>query len=359
MRKTKKTKIAREGPNPDKSAYGFLKSLDVDSIQNAVRDAESIGAMPNFSLSRIEIHPTNDCNFSCSYCFRTKLGLQSEKAVSLPLKTIEGILKDVRENLPNENPLIIFSGLYSEPLMHPEIKEVIRKTGEHRFRFGIYTNGLLMDDELEDIVLEAASKTDAKKPSYISFNIGAALEHDRFETNLLFRIRRLCGKRAQYFGREILQVNAPILGISGKEDYDFLKPVIDNLKAIGVDNIRFSYPWRENESNANSKIFDDLKEKAPSVLLRTQGESGSYDSCYVTSMSLNIDPNGDCYSCTQCAIPSNRSVFSYGNVLENRVSEIWQSEEHVNFFRNFNPSKLCCVCCPGDEEFNRTCHDYK
>jgi len=100
------------------------------------------------NLSAIYFNPTDRCNLNCSYCYIPETMRREGEHMS-PARLIEalGILKGYFEkHLPRgTRPQIIFHG--AEPMLcRDAVFAGIGKYGDD-FRFGVQTNGTLLDDE--------------------------------------------------------------------------------------------------------------------------------------------------------------------------------------------------------------------
>jgi len=83
----------------------------------------------------IQISPTNVCNLNCSFC---SCG-DRDKKKSFTLKEIMQILDVCAER--GTKAMTITGG--GEPLMHPQINEIIKYAGEKNIEVGLVTNGTL------------------------------------------------------------------------------------------------------------------------------------------------------------------------------------------------------------------------
>lgn len=355
----------REGD--DKSAYGFVDLWDENSIEEAIKQARVKNNPPRFILSRIEIHPSGECNLNCKFCYGKKLA--PKKKENLSLEAIYKMFEDIRKDMPDEEPFIILSGLYSEPLTHPSIKEILKKLGDYKFRFALYSNGLLIDEEIINIVLESASKSKMPKPCYISFNISSALENKNFGA-ILKTIKKLDNKRKNY-EKHILDINAPIIVFPEQKNFNYLKKIISKLDKAGADNIRLSFPLtkRNGKQIKNYKqisdkeykrtiwVFEKLKKEFKKIKIRYIEKSGTCDKCFAMAMSLTVDSRGDIYPCPEVASLLYKRL-SYGNIVKEKISDVWRSEKHLEMFKSLNPKKEKCVCCPIDKKFNKLCREY-
>lgn len=350
----------KESAESDKS-YHYDKVWVVDTIKKTILKAEKEQNIPKFKLDKIEIHPSGLCNLNCSFCYGKNVAPKVRKMLS-PEIIEKKVLKDIRENLPEENPLIILAGMYSEPLMHPKINEIIRLFGKYKFRFGLYTNGLLINDTIIKSLIYSAKQT---KHCYVSFNITASLVTDNFYENLLPAIKKLVEENKKE--KSPLVINTPIMAIGGKCDYDTIHNVINELNKAKVDNIRLSFPWTptkdvkvydeeflsEKDYRGVVDTFKNVTEHFPNVKIRYPSMK-PYDRCFAMTHSIDISAEGDVYPCPQVCSPFFKR-FSMGSLLTHKFSEIWQSKAHNKLFDTLDPRKVNCICCPDDEEFNRLC----
>lgn len=344
----------------------FRGLWDIDSIKEAVTIAKKTQDIPRFGLDKVEIHPSGYCNLNCPFCYGLKLAPKSSERQNLPVGTMDSILENIRDEMPEEDPHIVFAGMYSEPLLHPEMKHVVAQLGKHRYRFGIYTNGLMMEKEFMKIVADSAKETEAKKPSYVSFNISASFVIDNFYQAVLPKIEEFA-KIIQNVDSPLL-INAPILAIGGETNYNLLYPVIRDLVTAGVDNVRLSFPWAPQEGGEVEmygflpredykravEVFQELEDTFPKVTIR-QPQMKPFDHCFVMSESLAISPEGDVYPCPEVCAPYFREKYSYGSVITHKVSQLWRGKRHIEVFKNLDPGEEKCICCPVDEDFNKLC----
>ncbi|MBI4685487.1 MAG: SPASM domain-containing protein [Nitrospirae bacterium] len=321
-------------------------------------------------MDKVEIHPSGQCQLRCPFCYG--LDLAPQHRTNLPVGIIEtNILRDLREapELKDEEPLIVFAGMYGEPLLYPDIRRAISIVGELQFRFGIYTNGLSLDDDLCHILVTSANKCKKTlKPIYISFNITASVITDRLYEDLLPKIEKLSKIRNKE--NSSLQINAPI-GIVKECCRDaVLRPMQDKLLDMGVDNIRYSFPWAPLDSSAiqdyqfieteeyrdTLAIIKQLERSDPKRVKKRMPNIRPFDHCFAMSMSIAISPEGDVFPCPEVCSPIFKNKgLSFGSIINQRLSQIWQSRKHMQTFQSFDPRTIKCVCCPVDFDFNTTC----
>ncbi len=95
--------------------------------------------------AKIYIEPTSRCNLSCRMCIRNSWqepqGTMSEATFARLMEGIEAL---------TEKPVIVFGG-FGEPLVHPKIREMVRRAKAVASRVELITNGILFT---EDVALE-------------------------------------------------------------------------------------------------------------------------------------------------------------------------------------------------------------
>jgi radical SAM protein with 4Fe4S-binding SPASM domain len=340
------------------TVYDFQNNWDKTSVSEAIKNSND--KLPPFVLSKIEIHPSGKCNQSCKICYGNRLA--PKKRENLSARYINSLLRDIKKNMPKENPLIILSGLYSEPLTNPQIKEILGDIGKYRFRSGLYTNGLLLDDEIMDILLKNSLNM-PHSPSFISFNVTSSLLSGDFE-RLVSIIKRLSGRRTS---KTNLQINAPILII--KPNYGYIKKITTKLIIAGVDVIRLSIPWPQftcerkqkgkiSQNQDYQKIYDLIerlqKDFPDKIKVRHNQPCKSFKHCYVMAMTSAISSEGDIYPCPETCSPFFKHL-SYGNIKKDKFSEVWHGIKHQEVFKILNSQNNCCKCCPVDAMFNEFC----
>lgn len=93
---------------------------------------------PDPSLRYLELQITTGCNLMCRHCY-----LGPSHVTELTLKTIRGILNEFQEM---QGLRLLITG--GEPLIHTKFKEINRLLPGYAFRKVLFTNGVLLSEEL-------------------------------------------------------------------------------------------------------------------------------------------------------------------------------------------------------------------
>jgi len=100
-------------------------------------------------LSKIYLEPTTRCNLRCRTCLRSSW---SEPEGTMPLATYRVLLEGLKTL--RRPPAISFWGI-GEPLLHPDIVEMVHRAETHGIETELVTNGTLLDRETADGLLTA------------------------------------------------------------------------------------------------------------------------------------------------------------------------------------------------------------
>ena len=125
----------------------------------------------------VTIESTAKCNLACPMCPRHIYTFDDENMDLDLFRKIVGDCKDYVE--------FVWPYGIGEPMIHPDIFEMIRITREAGIRSGMSTNATLLDDKRADMLLESGldylilAFDGATKESYEKYRVGADFERTR------------------------------------------------------------------------------------------------------------------------------------------------------------------------------------
>lgn len=267
-------------------------------------------------LKRAYIEITNVCNLNCSFCPGTKRSKRFMSAAEF-----RTIAEKIRPHTG-----YIYLHIMGEPLLHPELKEILDISGELGFRSNITTNGTLIGS-CRDILLNAP---DLRKVS-VSLH--------SFEGNSMTNLR------------------------------EYLDPVWDFCLSAGcITALRL---WNENGANEmNSLIHGYLSEKLGYDVLTAPYNANGYRlgrTIYLESAEKFDWPSPEsgradvtfCHGLSQqvgvlcdgtvvpCCLDSEGTV-NLGNLFEQSLDEILETERARAIIKGFaegRPSEELCRHC--------------
>lgn len=274
-------------------------------------------------MKKIYIEITNSCNLNCSFCLNT----QREKAF-MSIENFEQIIKKVKEYTN-----LVCLHVKGEPLLHPQLEDILWIIDRHNLKTNITTNGTLLKKNLSII-----KKSNAVRQ--INLSLHSCLENEN--TNV--------------------------------EEY--LNNIYECVKELENTNIIISYRlWNlkdisHNEKNeevinflAEKYELEDLKEQmALNEWIKLKDHIFINQDTMFTWPNLNseiINESGRCLalknqvailvdgSVVPCCIDSEGKIV-LGNIFENDLENILNSERALKiidgFEKNIISEELCKRC---------------
>jgi radical SAM protein with 4Fe4S-binding SPASM domain len=302
----------------------------------------------------MEIELTNRCNLACIQCLRSR-GLKPYKLGDIEVEHYKRILAQ----FPYVMNLCLNG--FGEPLMHPRFFDIVEYTRKERpwCKIGIYSNGMLIDEEkayrlMDCGVREVDISIDAAYPdTYHRVRRGGHLPvlHDNIRR--LVRIKEETRARFPMIGINFVMLN---------ENEGELVPFVEQAAAFGIDFINCityaAYDWgfrnrrtpesyrRELDAAANRMSELGVRCKSfPSDDLSWTDPTRPFGCGFFWGSSLRITYAGDVT--LGCCTPF-KETYSYGNVLQQPFSEIWNGERfqtNRKLAKGHTPPNEACRSC--------------
>ena len=336
-------------------AFGLLLRPKV--LANVRRFEQESKARPLTMTSAppsIEIELTNRCNLACVQCLRSR-GLKPYALGDLSFENYQRILAQF--------PYLTHVGLngFGEPLLHDRFFDVVAYTRRERpsCKITIYSNGLLIDADRATRLLDCGVKDlnisiDAATPlTYQRVRRGGRLEVVHNNIRRLMQVRRETRARFPRVGLNFVMLN---------ENEGELVPFVEQAADFGVDFINCisyaSYDWGFRNCRAPESYRRELDAAAarmaqlgvrcksfPSPDLSWTDSRHGFDCGFFWGTSVRVAFSGDVT--LGCCSPFKEN-YSYGNVLQQPFSEIWNN---TRFQRNralalhgTPPNAICASC---------------
>ena len=298
---------------------------------------------------------TDACNMSCLHC-----GSCASPKNKRFLDT--GLIKKVLDEVASEyNPyeiLVCFSG--GEPLLHPDIYDLIEYTAKKGFFCGITTNGTLINE------VNAKKLKDAGLRS-VSISIDGTREmHDWFRNQSGAFDRAMQGVKSLV---NIGGIYTQITTVIHKKTIDSLDDIYSEVvksgahswRPIGIDPIGRALDHEELllDGVDYKKLFGyitKMRESNGDIIEVTYGcshylgvpyEKEVRDFYYICSagiMNASILCNGDIYGCMDI---ERRDELIQGNIKNDSFVDVWKSKFQI--YRQ-NKAYLCADCSRCDDK---------
>ena len=336
------------------------------------------GELVKFPLQRIHIELTNVCNFDCTFCPKQEMTRHYEY---MDFDKVCSIIDEIAEY--NMAEKITFH-VMGEPFMHPRFFEILDYAAQLGVKTGITTNGTYLDED-QAIKLEKVTASQVnislQTPDEESYKTRKArrMKFDEYHNRILEFIGA-CLKQTKPPKIKVHFLNTSIKSEVPGEDWTVgTMSVINNTKELrktfrywANEVHKICPPLSSEEKSIVEKKIDKLStfkwnvvEIAPNIsfetyILNTWGNAFTESDAVVTSKigycsALNdhfaILCSGDL---TYCCVDYNGNTKA-GNVFENPITEIMNSQPVIDAVEGFNKLKVvhpyCQKCLGGSTWF--------
>ena len=266
--------------------------------------------------NKVYVEITNLCNMNCSFCHGHSRTIRqmSEEEFSVILK-----------KLKNHTEFIYYH-LMGEPLTHPLLPTFLKMARESGYKSIITTNGTLLENRGDELINSNLHKVNL---SLHSFENGSDADFENY-------IKQLAN-----FAKKSAEKGVIVVFRLWNKGFDNGKNdvAISHLKQIFTDN------WQENLRGIKikDKIFIEFGERFqwPDSNAEIKGTKFY---CYGLKDQFGILADG---TVVPCCLDSE-GVINLGNVFENDLDEILNSERATNIVNGFKCGKaaedLCQRC---------------
>ena len=301
---------------------------------------------------QVQIDPTNRCNHNCPLCWyhikHDGLNDRFNRNDQLDKKWLLTLL----DNLKDLGVKAVEYTGGGEPLLHPDIGEILRYTLKKGFELALVTNGTLYKEEYLDSLLQAKwvrVSMDAATPKTYAKTQGVA-ENEYYKA--IKCIKAISERKSE----TILGISYVINPMNYKEIYQGAKLAKD----LGVQNIRFSAAYTQKRE----KLFDGIREeivesckKAKELeddefkvfdlsedhLINLAEDKQDIHYCGYTHFCGVIGADRGLYSCCTLKYASRGYL---GQINEDAdFGAVWWGKKRIEFLRNLDPSVYCKAPC--------------
>jgi AdoMet-dependent heme synthase len=289
---------------------------------------------------------TRECNMKCSHCYINA----TDNKLSNELSTQEG--KYLMDQICQvSKPLLILSG--GEPLLRPDIYELIRYGSSKGLKMGLGSNGSLIDDKV-------AAKLKAAGIATVSISLDSHIsaQHDEFRGVAGSWEKAVNACKVLRKNNVLVQVNTTLT----QQNYNQIDDIMSLAEEIGVENFHlfFLVP-----TGRGAKLADISAQKYEDMITNTFAKVAKHrlnvrPSCAPQFMRIakgmgldmrqwvrgclaglyycRIYPNGDVTPCPYLPL-------KLGNIREKSFKEIWFDSDIFRALRNPNSLKGKCGAC--------------
>jgi len=289
---------------------------------------------------------TRKCNLKCPHCYinATTQELKNELTTEESKTLINQICEVSR-------PLLILSG--GEPLLRPDVYELVRYGASKGLKMGLGSNGSLIDATAAKRLKNAGIETVS-----ISLDSHIPEQHDEFRGVRGSWEKAVGAIKALQENGVLVQVNTTLT----QQNYDQIDDIMSLAENLGVENFHlfFLVPTGRGVKMADispakyenmikttfAKVAKHKLNVRPSCapqFMRIAKDMGLDMSrwirgCLAGLYYCRVYPNGDITPCPYLPI-------KLGNIREESFKEIWFNSDMFKTLRNFDALKGKCGIC--------------
>ncbi|MDD1730007.1 MAG: SynChlorMet cassette radical SAM/SPASM protein ScmF [Methanospirillum sp.] len=305
------------------------------------------------SLETLYFYLTGDCNMACRHCWIAPTFENSDRSqMGLPVDLLKKIITEAKE--------IGLSGVKltgGEPLIHPDIIQILRYVRDQKLVLTIESNGVAINPHIADLIKSCTDpfisiSIDGNRESHewmrgvqgsfdrVSQGVKTLVETGIHPQVIMAVAGRNKGKMAD------LAKYAESIGASSVK-YNFVTPTARGrvMEAEGSivtvqEQIELSQ-WVQNELQKELKI--PLMTNLPYAfrsLSSMYSPGGTCGRCGIFSI-LGVLSDG---TYALCGIGTSVPELCFGHASRNQIQEIWEKAEALNMIREHLPKDLKGIC---------------
>ena len=273
---------------------------------------------------KIYVEITNNCNLKCSFCskiYREKRYMTEEEFEKILIK-----IKDYTD--------YIYLHVKGEPLLHPDIIEIINLANKYNLKVNLTTNGTLFSKKAKDL-------GKCQNLNKINFSLHSENDKKDYLEDIFNNIKYLSRKTTVIYRLWTLENNK--LDDKSTKIVDKIKDYY-NLSPETVEKIK-----NEKNIKINSTVYVDKDNyfEWPNI---NNHKSCGY--CFALKTHIAILVDG---TVVPCCLDSD-GVINLGNIYDNSLEEIINSKKYQelqNSFQKRQPIELLCQSCTFKEKLNK------
>lgn len=324
------------------------------------------------SAPYVQIGPVSVCNFSCFFChthsnripkgefsdqrneeYYSKL-FRDRSGLVMPLPMFQALIEDLRKIGVRE---IDLSGI-GEPLLHPDIVEMVRYAHDHGIHCNITTNGALLSEAMAENLLQAGLSSITISVNSLdpqTYKTTHGVSSDEILQKLFATIGFLSEQKKRRVG---FRLNASFA--VSRLNLQELEQAAVFFSRHGFNAVYYR-PYIALQHAPELVLTDEEAAEASALLKRLTGSDQDFFAiwsqahrtksvalpCYVGYLFCFVNSNGDVFPCCGC-----KTVM--GSLGQQRFAEIWTGERYTAFRKNATrfyrrgstPVACDCAACP-------------
>ena len=273
---------------------------------------------------KIYIEITNDCNLNCSFCSKV-----NRKKGYMTIEEYKKILSKIKDYTN-----YIYLHVKGEPLLHPNIIQMIKLADKYNIKVNLTTNGTLFNKYAKEL-------GSCKNLNKINFSLHSENKKENYLEEIFNNIKHFSPKTTIVYRLWTLENN-----VLDKKSTEIVNKINEyyNLSPETVEKIK-----NEKNIKINSTIYVDKDNyfEWPNI---NNHKSCGY--CFALKTHIAILVDG---TIVPCCLDSD-GIINLGNIYDNSLEEIINSKKYQELQKSFQkrqPIELLCQSCTFKEKLNK------
>jgi len=268
-------------------------------------------------FKKIYIEITNICNLKCKFCPET-----SRKKEYINLKDFEEVIKKIYEHTN-----LVCLHVKGEPLLHPDLEEILKILEKYNLQANITTNGTLVKEKLR--ILKSS-----KSVRQINFSIHSIMQNERLDKKYLQDIFESVEELNNII------VSYRLWNLESIKENDVNNGIIKELeKYYNIEKLKQKLMKHEFfKIKENLFINQDTEFIWPNINNEEIIEKGR---CLALKEQIAILVDG---TVVPCCLDNNGDI-RLGNIFKETLDDILESKDAVAITENFKNGIITCKLC--------------
>jgi len=249
----------------------------------------------------LQIEPTSICNYRCTFCFQTDNEFNKRSTGfmgHMKLETFKLLVDQAEGNIE-----FISLASRGEPLLCPDIKEMLAYTRDKFLNLKINTNASLLDEQISHSILTSGVKTLVFSADAADENLYSKLRVNGKLDKILANIKRFQEIRIKNYPKSKIITRVSGVKISNQQNLDDMEKFWGSF----VDQVAFVdyVPWENVYQSKYSGIQTPCSDLWRRMFVWWDGKINPCDVDY-------------------------KSELSSGDIKNHNISELWKSNNYIN-----------------------------
>lgn len=274
---------------------------------------------------KIYIEITNKCNLNCSFCSKVTRPLKT-----MSLKEFEIILKKIKDYTD-----YIYLHVKGEPLLNPNIIEMISLANTYNLKVNLTTNGTIFNKYAKEL-------GKCSNLNKINFSLHSENKKENYFEEIFNNIKYLSNKTTVIYRLWTLNNNE-----LDEKSTNIVEKIKEYYKLSPEDVAKIKH---ENNIKISSTIYVDKDNEFEWPVINNHKSCGY---CYALKTHIAILVDG---TVVPCCLDSD-GIINLGNIFEEDLETIIKKDRYQILKKSFqdrNPKEELCKSCTFKERLNKS-----